>query len=488
MNTAGRVSSFAAAAALASVSLGAAAFDLPPRIVSLQELFDAASDHYTMVLSQAAPPPGRDWRATGFSFAAFPLAESSAQAASAVPLCRFHTPPPSSSVFFTADAAECEFLRTHETGWIFEAADLKINVPQGGACAEGLTPIHRFYNNRAASRDPNHRYVFDDRLRQRMAAQGWVEEGIAFCAFAAKQLRAAWVVSGRDTPPGAACAAQPGAGSCIALIGPLDMNQKLVKLPLPAFTLNPAYTPAFAQVTGWIANEETIWTSSFAGDPAAHSFVQWQLVGQPVGVHLNGVDRQFGEFASISPTYRLTTAPNTLDSRIRPWADGGEHDVIVNFQLAIKTVRRANEDSHLYGGPIVEFVDRRSDVHLMVRILAYGTIGLADGAGLDPSTSTPMVTTSFRDDPLFGRVLKGRFIPCVADATSGSCDARGIDFSFRIDQDDFRRIVGLARPLNPLLSPDIADYEIAAVQVRNETLREARLGLVENAIQLLVTD
>ncbi|HET9578875.1 MAG TPA: hypothetical protein VFP44_13660 [Usitatibacter sp.] len=488
MNIPGRVSFLAAGAMLASASLCAAAFDQPPQIVSLQEYFDAAGNHYTMASPLAGPPSGRDWRATGFSFAAFPLAESSAQAATAVPLCRFHTPPPSSSVFLTADAAECNFLKTHDTGWVFDAADLKIGVPHDGGCAAPLTPVYRFYNNRAALGDSNHRYVFDDRLRATMAAQGWTEEGIAFCAFASKQLRAAWVVSGRDTPPAAECATQPGAGSCIALIGLLDMDQKLVKLPPPAFTLNPAYTPVFAQVTGWIANEETIWTSSFAGNPAAHSFVQWQALGQPVGVHLNGVDRQSGDYASISPTYRLTPAPGTIDSRMQPWADRGEHDLVVNFQLAIKTVRRANEGSHLYGGPIVEFVDTRSDVHLMVRVLAYGTIGLADGPGLDPSTSTPMVSTSFRADPLFGRVLKGDFVPCSAGAAGGSCDARGIDFSFRIDQDDFRKIVSLARPTNPLLSPDIADYAIVSVQVRNETLGEAEVGLVENAIQLLVTD
>lgn len=62
-----------------------------------------------------------------------------------------------------------------------------------------------------------------------------------------------------------------------------------------------------------------------------------------------------------------------------------------------------------------------------------------------------------------------------------------IDYSFRIDQDDFTTALALARSVNPALSTDIADYAVATVQLRNETRGDAELGLLENALQFIVT-
>jgi exodeoxyribonuclease-5 len=43
----------------------------------------------------------------------------------------------------------------------------------------GMNKTRRLYNNRA---DPNHRYVVDLSLAPAMVAQGWILEGVAFCA------------------------------------------------------------------------------------------------------------------------------------------------------------------------------------------------------------------------------------------------------------------------------------------------------------------
>jgi hypothetical protein len=39
--------------------------------------------------------------------------------------------------------------------------------------------VRRLYNNRG---DPNHRYVVDLSFAPAMVAQGWILEGVAFCA------------------------------------------------------------------------------------------------------------------------------------------------------------------------------------------------------------------------------------------------------------------------------------------------------------------
>jgi hypothetical protein len=57
-----------------------------------------------------------------------------------------------------------------------------------GACA--LTngapyytvPIYRLYNNPSVARDVNHRYTGSLEEANAMAAQGWLLEGVVFCA------------------------------------------------------------------------------------------------------------------------------------------------------------------------------------------------------------------------------------------------------------------------------------------------------------------
>ena len=51
-----------------------------------------------------------------------------------------------------------------------------------GSTCNGRTPIYRFYNNRAAQNDTNHRYTDDLAAYLAMQAKGWTMEGIRLCA------------------------------------------------------------------------------------------------------------------------------------------------------------------------------------------------------------------------------------------------------------------------------------------------------------------
>ena len=466
-----------------------------PKMVLLKEYVNDITHHFVLLVPSEAQlveqgSAGPGWRFTGYEFTGYDVSETQAVAQNALPVCRFYAPPPTNSHFYTADPAECDFLRTHDTGWNFEKIDLKIDVPHDGVCAAGLTPIHRQYNNRFAFNDSNHRFNFDERVQAKMAAQGFVDEGIAFCAVSANRpLKASLEIFGTDIGPSATCRTLKGVtGSCLTLVGLPDMTLSIGKFLPPAFNVvNPDYSPAFAEVTGWIPFTDTVWTAWPAAQAPAHSFVEWVSSGMPVGVHVNGAERTAGDYASASPSYRFVPGTATAPDALYPWGDGHEHDLFVGFQLLMKTVRRNDDASHAYGGPVIDFVDARSGRHLFVSVLAFGTQQPGDVVARDANNGTPIVGTTFRADALFGKRLKGDFIPCVADASSGSCTSTGIDFSFRIEQDDFAKVIGLARTLEPALSASIADYFVAGYQFRNETFRDARLGLEVHAVGLSVT-
>jgi hypothetical protein len=490
------------AAALAAPSLGAAFFVNPwPTTVVVKEYINDYTHHFVLLadpaeiagVEQGQAGPG--WRWTGYVFYGYKATETNPMAADAAPVCRFYAPPPTNSHFFTANAAECEFLKTHDTGWIYEKVDFKIGVPVDAACGAGLTPIYRAYNNRWTSSDSNHRFTPDERIRTKLLQAGWADEGIAFCANGGgKQLKSGFWITGTDAAPTSQCGDGVAVeGSCAALHGLPDMREKVERYLPPYYSeRNPAYSMAFADITGWVPSHiDTVYSARIA-DGAARSYVEWVVSAMPIGIHVNGHDRIGGDYASISPTYRFSrgvpAAPGAPASvPVLPWGDGHDHDLLVTFQAGVKTVRRGNAQSHAYGHPLIDFRDTKSGEHVEVTLQTYGTQTPGDFVGRDAITGQAIVSTVFRDQPLFGTRLQGTFIPCHADAVSGACDASGIDFSFRIDADDFAKVLALARGVNPALSANPADYAIENFQFRNETFRDAEIGLVVNAVRLTVT-
>ena len=161
---------------------------IPPNAIPVIEYYRADIDHYFIT----ADPNEvayldvflRDvYERTGIVFFAYPgtlLAPPGVK-----PVCRFFAGGIINSHFFTADAAECQFVQTRWAGtWILESpAAFWIETPDAtGACREGTIPIYRFFNNR---QDANHRHTPDLSVRRAMNNRGWVPEGIngvAFCS------------------------------------------------------------------------------------------------------------------------------------------------------------------------------------------------------------------------------------------------------------------------------------------------------------------
>lgn len=111
------------------------------------------------------------------------------------PVCRFYASGPNSH-FYTADAAECQSLRSLETtqradalragvaftGWSFEENSFYIKTPTNSACATNEVPVYRLYNNRAAKNDSNHRFTTSLGTYNTFVGIGWIGEWIVMCA------------------------------------------------------------------------------------------------------------------------------------------------------------------------------------------------------------------------------------------------------------------------------------------------------------------
>jgi len=105
----------------------------------------------------------------------------------AVPVCRFYSPNPLiDSHYFTASAAECQFIVARWPGtWILEhLAAFYVLLPDAdGACPTNTLPVYRFFNNR---QDANQRHTVDLSVRRAMINHAWVPEGfgpnhVIFC-------------------------------------------------------------------------------------------------------------------------------------------------------------------------------------------------------------------------------------------------------------------------------------------------------------------
>jgi uncharacterized delta-60 repeat protein len=87
---------------------------------------------------------------------------------------------PNSHVF-SMDAAECVLIRA-DSGWRFESYDFSGWLRLAPACPAGTIGVYRAYNNRFAFKDSNHRHTTELSTYNSMLAQGWLGEGIVFCA------------------------------------------------------------------------------------------------------------------------------------------------------------------------------------------------------------------------------------------------------------------------------------------------------------------
>jgi hypothetical protein len=160
--------------------------------VGLQHYFISADPAEIAVLDGGAF--GGAWKRTG---ASFPASDVTGVPGNMVPVCRFFgtdqyrangTRIGPNSHFYTADPAECAFVKTayqsiaanglSYPAWSYEANAFAVVLPVGGACPAGTQPIYRTYNDGARG-DPNHRYSLNAGQLQAMA--GWTFEGLVMC-------------------------------------------------------------------------------------------------------------------------------------------------------------------------------------------------------------------------------------------------------------------------------------------------------------------
>ncbi|MEO8134661.1 MAG: choice-of-anchor D domain-containing protein [Betaproteobacteria bacterium] len=113
-----------------------------------------------------------------------------------VRVCRFYgnaAPNPSTgriygpnSHFYTISQSECDWLKAvfdeRSTSWLFESLDFAASPNAGPACAAGLVPVYRAYNNGAVRGiDSNHRITTNRTSVEQVISRGWIDEGIVMC-------------------------------------------------------------------------------------------------------------------------------------------------------------------------------------------------------------------------------------------------------------------------------------------------------------------
>lgn len=99
------------------------------------------------------------------------------------PVCRFYSAPENggSNTHFYGTGDDCPALNTVEN-LRYEGYDFSTIRPVGQSCAAAApNPVSRLFNNKAASKQGNHRYVVSATTKAKLIALGWIDEGVVFC-------------------------------------------------------------------------------------------------------------------------------------------------------------------------------------------------------------------------------------------------------------------------------------------------------------------
>lgn len=159
-------------------------FDGTSGTIPAWEFFNTNLIHYFVTAGLAEAQgidtglAGPGWARTGLSFRVYPQATSTG-----TPVCRFYGTPGRgpNSHFYTANAGECEWVKT-DPGWTFEGLAFNTVVPSEGNCPSGFAPVYRAYNSRWAQNDSNHRFTTSATIYSQMIANGWTGEGVVMCS------------------------------------------------------------------------------------------------------------------------------------------------------------------------------------------------------------------------------------------------------------------------------------------------------------------
>lgn len=410
---------------------------------------------------------GPGWSRTGFSFHVY--TGSAPDATDTNPVCRFYSPVHNSH-FFTADMTECEWLKANSREWVHERIAFHIALPVRGACGSNRLPIYRLYNNRHAFNDANHRFTGSETMRAAMIAAGWVDEGLAFCAvsggYGAEKSYELWP----ENRTGSLDQCEATVGRCTVVTQLPAMNNRIDAYLLPSFERNPAYPWAIVEgLTGLPGVSLDASRPPGSPDLAEHSFFQ---VG---GWFIRGTDRLQGPYASISPMYVLPRSSAAGDERVFPWRGTRDREVVIRSMVMVRKLQRREPGAEAYSLALLHFTDQVSGRSVYVTLQQFGTGPTGDFIGRDITRGWAIVSTSFREQPAFGRRISGQYRAC--DGGAAPCIDHFGDFSFGIDRAAFQEILRRARGVDPALSPNASEYFLAAFRHHNETYLDAELGM-----------
>ena len=468
----------------------AQAFPIAQAPQPVVEYYNVYLGHYFMTIAPAemasieSGQAGPGWVRTGYAFLACPLpgGGSFCTGTTSATVQRFYGTPGlgPNSHFYTADPTEAAILKQPGTGWTFEDTVFQTGTPPSPAgCVTG-TPVYRLYNQRAAFNDSNHRYVTSGAERARMVARGWIDEGIRFCSDGAvevpiKQFTIALGPQPGQIRPSAECEDESiHLGPCIAVNN----------LPVPASLLSTdsVTDPPFAERTGLNRLPTFVLDASRPLESASNVFVQ---IAAPdtFGLHVDTRSKGPNAGSSINPLYQFTTgAPaGKPDLRIFPFGvSESEVELQVSFNLFVKTIEVRSAGGSAFGHTTLELIDQRSGKHVYFTTLAYGTV--PEGTppvyiAFDTFTGRPIVGTSMRTDSPYIRPFGLPSLPTPSGFVSPHPWGWGGAFEFRVNRDEFTRIIASWRTLVPELSTDPADYFFDNFHFNNEIGGDGEIGI-----------
>lgn len=423
---------------------------------------------------------GRSWVSTAYQFIV--SCQPSDSDCKMRPVCRFYGAPPlgSGSHFFTADAGECEFVKTNPA-WRYEGIVFQAAVPDAtGQCPQRMLPIHRFYNGATDPSQARHRWTGDWLAANLMASKGWRDEGIVFCAtdvfhgpLQRYDLRPNHIATSAD------CAANlDNTRSCIGTNN----------LPAPQIVQGVTNGDLIFENSGSVFNTLYSVSGPALAEAAADTFVNIYRFGFTpdtvlfadylFGIHVSTKSKGPANLSSVNPLYQFELSPpadGAPERRFTPFAGqyDSDVDIVLSFNLLLKKLR-TTAGSSAYGHTTLDFWDRASNLHLYFIVLAYGTVPTVDNIIRDGPAGNPIVVTAFRDSP-YGRNYAARVMDTPAPFDWPGRGAGGY-FEFHVNTVEFQRIVAAARTIEPRLSTNLADYAVDDFHFNSEIAGDGEIG------------
>ncbi len=468
-----------------------------PAHATVVEYYDAGLDRYFLTAdpdemrSVETGGAGRGWVRTGYEFeTGGPCISAATLPCASRSVCRFYgaLPSGSGSHFYTADENECLFVRDRDRNWVYEGVRFNAYVPDPttGQCPPGLHPVYRAYNNgySPAVNHANHRYSWDPAAQARMTARGWTDEGIALCATQVRDrpLRSfALKIDGDRVRSGPACVADIEAlRSCIG-----SNNIPGRRYVFGPFTADSSESDAFAARTG-LASGTVYAVGGPALDAAASDAFVQLASDETFGIHIDTRSRGPASLSNINPLFQFTRfAPSTgvAEDRLVPWSGLYDTDVEVALAFDLRLKRLStSQGGAAYGHPTLDVFDRRTAMHFYFIVMTYGTVPSIDNVFRDGPNGNVIVTTAFRESP-YGRSFGATTMATPAPFSSPA-EGPGGHFEFRFARAEFARILQAARTVEPLLSPDPADYIFDDYHFNNEIAGDGEIGITLGSMGL----